>query len=180
MSITQSASGVPSAPSVPVVSVGPVALPAPGRGDELQVRVTAPATGCDIPVIVFSHGFGSSMDGYAPLVDIWAANGFAVLQPTHLDSATLDLAPEDPRTPLIWRFRIDDLTCLLDGLDLIEASVPGLGGRLDRQRLAVAATRGAPRPPAHRPGRGQRRAECPPRRADRTWTVHPVGRLESK
>jgi pimeloyl-ACP methyl ester carboxylesterase len=138
MSITQSASGVPSAPSVPVVSVGPVALPAPGRGDELQVRVTTPATGCDIPVIVFSHGFGSSMDGYAPLVDIWAANGFAVLQPTHLDSATLDLAPEDPRTPLIWRFRIDDLTCLLDGLDLIEASVPGLGGRLDRQRLAVA------------------------------------------
>ncbi len=122
----------------PVISVRPVVLPAPDRGGDLQVRVTVPSTGRDLPIIVFSHGFGESMDGYAPLAEFWAAHGFAVLQPTHLDSQTFSLGPDDPRTPVIWRYRIEDLICVLDELDLIEASVPGLAGRLDRDRIAVA------------------------------------------
>ncbi|MCD0442573.1 hypothetical protein LO763_02905 [Glycomyces sp. A-F 0318] len=120
------------------MSAKPVVLPAPGRGDDLQVRVSAPATGVDLPVIVFSHGFGSSMDGYAPLADFWAARGFAVLQPTHLDSRTLGLPAGDPRTPRIWRIRVEDLKRAIDGLDVLEAAVPGLAGRLDRARIAVA------------------------------------------
>lgn len=126
-----------SAPT-PVVSVRPVLLPAPGRGEDLQVRVSAPTTGGDLPVIVFSHGFGGSMDGYGPLVDFWAARGLVVIQPTHLDSRTLNITPEDPRHPEIWRIRIEDLKRTLDELELIEASVPGLAGRLDRSRIAVA------------------------------------------
>ena len=122
----------------PVVSVKPVVLPAPGRGTDLHVRVSAPATGRDLPVVVLSHGFGSSLDGYAPLADFWAAHGFAVVQPTHLDSRTLGLAADDPRTPLIWRIRVEDLTRVLDGLDALEAAVPGLAGRVDRGRIAVA------------------------------------------
>lgn len=125
-------------PSVPVVSMKPIRLSAPGRGEDLLVRVSAPATGHGLPIVVFSHGFGWSMDGYAPLVDFWAAHGFVVIQPTHLDSRTLGLPPDDPRTPSIWRFRVEDMTRILDQLDLIEASVPGLGGRLDRGRIAVA------------------------------------------
>ncbi|WP_067473606.1 alpha/beta hydrolase family protein [Actinomadura hibisca] len=122
----------------PVVSVKPVVLPAPGRGEDLQVRVSAPTTGHDLPIVVFSHGFGWSMDGYAPLADYWAAHGFVVLQPTHLDSRTLGLPADDPRTPLIWRIRVEDLKRVIDGLDLLEAAVPGLAGRLDRSRIAVA------------------------------------------
>ncbi len=121
-----------------VISVRPVVLPAPDRGADLQVRVTAPMTGRNLPIIVFSHGFSEWMDAYAPLAEFWAAQGFAVLQPTHLDSQTLGIAPNDPRTPVIWRFRIEDLTRVLDELDLIEASVPGLAGRLNRDRIAVA------------------------------------------
>src|SRR3569833_415273 len=83
----------------PVVSVRPVVLPAPGRGEALRVRVSAPVTGDDLPVIVFSHGFGESRDGYAPLVDFWAAHGFVVVQPTHLDSRTLNVTPDGPRYP---------------------------------------------------------------------------------
>ncbi|MFI2474535.1 alpha/beta hydrolase family protein [Nocardia xishanensis] len=127
-----------SAANITVISAKPVVLPAPGRGTDLQVRVSAPATGGDLPVVVFSHGFGWSMDGYAPLADFWAERGFVVVQPTHLDSRTLDLAAEDPRTPRIWRYRIEDLTRVLDGLDTLEATVPGLRGRLDRDRVAVA------------------------------------------
>jgi predicted dienelactone hydrolase len=121
-----------------VISVKPVVLPAPGRGEDLQVRVSAPTTGHELPVIVFSHGFGWSLDGYAPLADFWAAHGFVVIQPTHLDSRTLSLPPGDPRTPLIWRHRVEDLKRVLDRLDLLADSVPGLGGRLDRGRIAAA------------------------------------------
>ncbi|MER5932448.1 chlorophyllase [Streptomyces sp. NPDC002054] len=122
-----------------LISVKPVVLPAPGgRGEDLQVRVSAPATGGDLPVIVFSHGFGWSMNGYAPLADHWAAHGFVVVQPTHLDSRTLGIPAEDPRTPLIWRYRIEDITRVLDGLGVLEAAVPGLAGRVDHDRIAVA------------------------------------------
>ncbi|ARE75491.1 chlorophyllase [Streptomyces sp. Sge12] len=121
-----------------VISAQPVVLPAPNRGEDLQVHVSAPATGSDLPVIVFSHGFGWSMNGYAPLADHWAARGFVVVRPTHLDSRTLAIPHEDPRTPRIWRIRIEDLTRVLDGLDVLEAAVPGLGGRVGRGRIAVA------------------------------------------
>ncbi|MBR7825951.1 alpha/beta fold hydrolase [Actinospica sp. MGRD01-02] len=121
-----------------VISAKPVILPAPGRGEDLQVRVSAPATGGDLPVLVFSHGFGWSMNGYAPLADYWAANGFVVVQPTHLDSRSIGMPHEDPRFPRIWRIRVEDLVRVLDGLDTVESSVPGLAGRVDRSRIAVA------------------------------------------
>src|SRR5690554_5174056 len=108
--------------STPVVSVKPVVLSAPGRGEDLQVRVSAPTIGRDLPIIVFSHGFGGSLDSYGPLVDFWAAHGFVVIQPTHLDSRTLNLPPDDPRSSLIWRIRVEDLKRILDELDLLEAS----------------------------------------------------------
>ncbi|MHC3473574.1 alpha/beta hydrolase family protein [Streptomyces sp. 7R007] len=123
-------------PTAPVVSVAPITLAAPGRGQDLQVRVSAPTTGRDLPVVVLSHGMTLTMDDYAPLAAFWASHGFVVVQPTHLDS--LGLAPDDPRTPRIWRIRTDDLTRVLDRLDAVEAAVPGLVGRVDRERVAVA------------------------------------------
>lgn len=124
--------------AAPVVATRPVRIPAPGRGDDLQVRVAAPVTGEALPIVLFSHGYGWSMDGYAPLADFWAARGLVVIQPTHLDSRALGLAPEDPRTPHIWRHRVEDLRRSLDEIDRIAASVPGLRGRIDRTRIAVA------------------------------------------
>lgn len=86
--------------------------------------------------MVFSHGMTLTMDDYAPLVEFWAAHGLVVIQPTHLDS--LGLPPDDPPTPLIRRVRTDDLTAIFDQLDTVEAGVPGLGGRVDRDRIVVA------------------------------------------
>lgn len=130
-------------PPAPVLSVSPVVLPAPGRAVDLEVRVSAPLAGGDLPVILLSHGQGhsnhlSSLNGYAPLVNFWAAHGFAVIQPTHLSSTTLKLPPETPGAPLFWRSRAEDMTRVLDGLDAIEAAVPQLRGRLDREKVAVA------------------------------------------
>src|SRR5258705_9634735 len=85
----------------PVLSVSPVVLSAPGRAVDLQVRVSAPVTGSELPIILLSHGQGysnnlSSLNGYAPLANFWAAHGFVVVQPTHLSSRTLNLNSDDP------------------------------------------------------------------------------------
>src|SRR5579875_1083046 len=92
--------GGPVSAPAPVLSVSPVVLPAPGRAVDLQVRVSAPVTGSELPIILLSHGHGpsnnlSSLNGYAPLASFWAAHGFVVIQPTHLDSATLGLRKSD-------------------------------------------------------------------------------------
>ncbi|MFF0739268.1 alpha/beta hydrolase family protein [Streptomyces sp. NPDC004111] len=144
----------PSAPAgprpAPVLSVSPVRLPAPGRAVDLEVRVSAPTTGSDLPVVLLSHGLGhshhlSSLNGYAPLAHYWAAHGFVVIQPTHLDSASLKAptapAPDTddtPGGPRHWRTRAQDMSRVLDELDAIEDAVPQLRGRLDRSRVAVA------------------------------------------
>ncbi len=129
---------IPSDTLATVISAAPVTVPAPGRGTDLQLRVSAPATGHDLPVILFSHGYGSSMDGYAPLAQHWAGHGFVVIQPTHLDSRRLRLDADDPRQPVIWRIRVDDMKRGLDALDRIEQAVPGLAGRIDYSRIAAA------------------------------------------
>lgn len=127
----------------PVLSVSPVVLPAPGRAVDLEVRVSAPVTGSDLPVILLSHGHGysnhlSSLNGYAPLANFWAAHGFVVIQPTHLSSRTLNLDHDTPGAPLYWRSRAEDMKRILDQLDVVEAAVPQLLGRLDPSRVAVA------------------------------------------
>ncbi|RWI50510.1 MAG: alpha/beta fold hydrolase [Mesorhizobium sp.] len=122
----------------PVQSVRSLALPAEGRGEDLQLRVSAPVLGDGLPVVLFSHGFGSSMDGYAPLADYWAARGFVVIQPTHLDAKRLGLAQDDLRQPLVWRTRVDDMRRILDNLDAIEVQVPGLKGRTNNELVAAA------------------------------------------
>ena len=124
-------------PGSPVVSVAPVPLSAPDRALPLEVRVSAPADGFDLPVVLFSHGNGWNLDGYAPLTAFWASRGFVVVQPTHLDSRGNRIGFEDPRFPTIWTERIADLERILDQLDTIGAAVPGLAGRIDRGRIAA-------------------------------------------
>ncbi|MGW2380926.1 alpha/beta hydrolase family protein [Streptomyces sp. NPDC001658] len=129
---------------VPVLSFSPVVLSIPGRPVDLQVRVSAPATGTGLPVLLLSHGHGpsnnlSSLNGYAPLANFWAAHGFVVVQPTHLTSRTLtDLVADAPGAPDFWRSRAEDMTHILDRMDAIESTVPQLAGRIDPDRTALA------------------------------------------
>jgi len=138
------AGGIPVNDAQPVLSYGPFTMAVPGRLVDLQVKVSMPESGDNLPVILMSHGHGmatflSSLRGYGPLVDFWAAHGFVVIQPTHLDSTALGLREvDDPEAPLFWRTRATDMHHILDHLDEVEATVPGLAGRLDRDRIAVA------------------------------------------
>lgn len=135
---------IPVNESQPVLTYHPVTVDAPGRPSPLEVKVSLPATGDDLPVILFSHGHGASnflasMKGYAPVVEFWAAHGFAVIQPTHLDANELGLRDTDlPDAPLFWHDRATDMSHVLDHLDDIQDSVPGLAERrLDADRVVV-------------------------------------------
>lgn len=127
--------------ATPILSFSPVTLNMPGRTDpNLQIRVVAPASGTNLPIILLSHGHGSSnfiasMRGYGPLADFYAAHGFVVILPTHQNSRTLGLDPNGPEGALHWRSRPLDMRFILDHLDEIEKAVPGLEGRIDRNRV---------------------------------------------
>ena len=133
----------PAARPTQVLSLSPVVLPAPGRAVELQLRVSAPVTGGELPILLLSHGHGpsnhlSSLNGYAPLAHAFAAHGFVVIQPTHLDSKTLPFRSSDhPEAPLFWRARAEDMKRILDQLDAIERAAPAIAGRVDRSKVAV-------------------------------------------
>ncbi len=133
---------IPTSEAVMTISVSPVVLPAPERGLPLEMRITAPATGSDLPVILLSHGHGPSLyipskDGYAPLVNFYAEQGFAVIQPTHASSKVAGFAPDAPGAPLFWRARVEEMKLILDQLDAIKAMVPAIAGRLDHDRIAA-------------------------------------------
>lgn len=124
------------------VSVNPVVLEVEGRPIPLELRITAPLAGDGLPVILLSHGHGPSSylpskDGYGPLVNFFAEHGFAVIQPTHLNSKVAGLPADAPGGPLFWRSRVEDMTAIIDQLDAIEAAAPMIAHRIDRDRISV-------------------------------------------
>ena len=128
--------------ATPILAYGPLRFDVPDRQAPMEARVTMPATGEALPVILLSHGHGasnflSSIRGYGPLVDFYGAHGFVVIQVTHQDSKTLALDPDGPEGATFWRSRAEDFHYILDHLDEVEAEVPGLAGRIDRSRIAV-------------------------------------------
>lgn len=124
------------------VAYSPIRLPMPGRTD-LELRVTAPAAGDALPVVILSHGFGPSnyipsKDGYAPLAQFWAERGLVVIQPTHASSRVAGLDADHPDAPFYWRERVVEILAILDQLDEIERQAPAVTGRIDHTRIAVA------------------------------------------
>jgi dienelactone hydrolase len=136
------AAHIPVSPATPIISISPVTLSAPDRIVDLELRVTAPTTGGNLPIILLSHGGGlahflTSYRSAGPLVEFWASHGFVVIQPTHLTSRGLLLDSSTPGFPLFWESRVNDMKQILDQLDLIEDGAPQITGRLDQSRVAV-------------------------------------------
>ena len=137
-------------PSKPVITVAPVKLHTTDRKQELEVRISAPISGNNLPIILFAHGFGSSMYAYDPLIQFWAANGFVIIQPTFLDSRryasqhhsdhgeAVKAFLSDPEAGNVWHQRIVDMKTMLDQLDTILSAVPALDGRVNRHQIAAA------------------------------------------
>ncbi|KAI1081841.1 alpha/beta-hydrolase [Whalleya microplaca] len=138
------AAKIPVNPPTRVVSYSPAVLRCPDRLVDLELRVSFPSTGERLPIILLSHGQGrsnwlNSLEGYGPLANFWAGHGFVVIQPTHLSSMSLGLLKNAVvGQEYFWQSRAQDMVVILDQLDVIEAAVPGLKGRLDKDRIAVA------------------------------------------
>jgi predicted dienelactone hydrolase len=120
----------------------PIRLQMPGR-QPLELRLTAPATGDALPIVILSHGFGPSKylpskDGYAPLAQFWAERGIVVVQPTHASSQVSGLDPDLPEGPFFWRERVVEMRAILDQLAEIERQAPAVVRWLDHDRIAVA------------------------------------------
>ncbi|SPJ73684.1 uncharacterized protein FTOL_03414 [Fusarium torulosum] len=142
--LIRGAADIPVNSASPIFTFTPVTLPAKDRRVDLDIKVTAPATGERLPIVLLSHGHGpsnylSSLKGYGPLVDWWASHGFVVIQPTHLSSRQLafEFNSENIRE-LFMDERVKDMVRILDSLDTIEETVPLLKGRLDKSKIAVA------------------------------------------
>lgn len=119
------ARALPTPDPAVTVAYTPIRLEMPGR-QPLELRLTAPATGDGLPIVILSHGFGPSKhlpskDGYAPLAQFWAERGLAVIQPTHANSRIGGLDPELPEGPFFWRERVVEMRAILDRLGEIES-----------------------------------------------------------
>ncbi|MGV3724371.1 MAG: alpha/beta hydrolase family protein [Actinomycetota bacterium] len=123
----------------PVVIAG-ITLTDAARKRDLPLKVYAPQTRGRYPVIVFSHGVGSSRDAFGPLARFWASHGFVAIHPSHADSTTVSPAGLERAlaSPATWQDRTRDVSFILDSLNEIERRAPELRGALDGKRVAVA------------------------------------------
>ncbi len=125
----------------PVFSYYPVTLAMEGRPVDIAMKVSAPASGDNLPIVILSHGHGrsnflSSLHGYGPIADFLASQGFVVIQPTHLNSKTLAL-PIGAEGMTFWKSRPKDIQFILDNLERIITTVPGLAGRVNTSNIAA-------------------------------------------
>lgn len=112
-----------------------------GRDLRLPVRILWPVSGGPYPVVLFSHGGGSSGDRYELLATHWATAGYVVILPTHRDSRArgFTIAGAAPSLMLdVLESRRQDLVFIADQLSALPATLPALAGRIDAERIAVA------------------------------------------
>lgn len=133
---------IPAPDAALTVAYTPVRLAMDGRSP-LELRITAPAMGNNLPIVILSHGFGPSYyipskDGYAPLAQFWAERGMVVIQPTHASSRVGGLPSDTAGAPFFWRERLQEIRSILDQLGEVERQVPAIAGRLDHTQIAAA------------------------------------------
>lgn len=67
------------------------------RNKDLSMAIEYPTRGGPYPVIIFSHGFGSSSEGYIALTEYWVGRGYVVIKPSHADAGALRKIIRDRR-----------------------------------------------------------------------------------
>jgi predicted dienelactone hydrolase len=120
------------------------------RNKDLHVRVFYPNDSGKYPVIVFSHGAGGSQTCCESLTRHWASYGYVTVQPTHDDSALqrrnggeenirfMQAVRDALKQPALWESRPRDVSFVLDSLSALEKRIPGLTGKIDKERIGVA------------------------------------------
>lgn len=82
----------------PVGAIPRAVLRDASRNKDVELAIDYPTRGGPHPVIVFSHGFGTSGTSYVPLSSFWASHGYVVVRPRHADFGVLrEVAPPPTR-----------------------------------------------------------------------------------
>lgn len=102
------------------------------------VRLAYPIGEGPFPLILFSHGTFSSKDMYGPVIDHWASHGYVVALPNHVDSDFGRMPTGYDDMSDIVMSRAADLSHVLNSLDRIEAQVPDIANKIDREHLIAA------------------------------------------
>lgn len=115
-----------------------VSLSVPEAERQLPLRVVYPEHGGPFPVIVLSHGTFSSGKQYDRVAMYWAARGYVVILPDHIDANYGVVPTKNEDMYRVSRSRVADMSIVLNGLDEIEERMPSLQGRMNRQRIIAA------------------------------------------
>ena len=107
------------------------------RNKDLEVRITYPDQGRNLPVIVWSHGAMGSKDIYPRLIHYWASHGYVCIQPNHSDS--IDFGKKTDKREIFgdWESRPADIAFVLDSLNSIGQQIAALQGRMDTSSIGV-------------------------------------------
>lgn len=133
-------SGIEIGPT-PVGAIPDVRLRDGARNKDIEINIDYPTRGGPHPLIVFSPGFGGSHRGYVGLSSYWAANNYVVIRVNHADrTAGVNSIDEvwANATSADWRNRVQDITFVLDSLDLLTERYPELRGKIDAANVGVA------------------------------------------
>lgn len=121
----------------------------------IRIRVPRGTTGA-LPLILWSHGGGLQPNGRA-LNETWGRTltraGYIVIHMSHIENTPAERAAlclefgaasseECLALPLTAVFQPRDASVVFRALDWIEQNVPGLAGRIDRGKIAVAGWSG--------------------------------------
>jgi predicted dienelactone hydrolase len=119
-----------------MIIVDPVPL-TDGTPGGLVARVSYPARGNHLPLVILSHGNRLSRGDYQPLVQALVRAGYIVVQPDHADSTIDGFAPATPQPANVWKTRIDQVRWIAAHPGAIGAAVRAVGRRIDPSRIAV-------------------------------------------
>jgi len=116
------------------------------RNRDIPVKIYYPGhVAGSLPVIIFSHGYGGSDQGYEYLGRGWADAGYIVILPTHVGSDTVAMRQigmqgvEDTAKAFeLQTQRTGDIRFLISSLKTIEHQVPAIKGKLDRKKIGVS------------------------------------------
>ncbi len=145
---SQEATGQEIAP--PLASSSPLTaaltLRDPDRNREVPLKIYYPGhISGSLPLIVFSHGYGGTRDGYEYLGRGWADAGYIVIFPTHIGSDSDALAQAglraagDPATAFeMQRQRTADIRFILSSLKLIDRQVREIHGKINNKQIGVS------------------------------------------
>lgn len=122
--------------AVAVQTIESVLVPDPVQERDVSVRVHLPAGSGPFPTVVYSHGAFCSAAMYDRVTTYWAAQGYAVLVPQHLDALDNPRKLQPGDIDILLSSRVRELSLLLDSAPAI-AELADRPGALDVDRAAV-------------------------------------------